>query len=48
MVGTCLEKCNKVSTVTHRVKGQSTKIPVLCPEIMEDYNSNIGGVELLN
>ena len=48
MVGTCLEKCNKVSTVTHRVKGQSTKLPVLCPEIMEDYNSNIGGVELLN
>ena len=24
MVGTCLVKCNKVSTVTHRQKGQST------------------------
>ena len=25
MVGICLEECNKVSTVTRRVKGQSAK-----------------------
>ena len=38
MVG-CLEECNKVSAVTYRVKEQSTKIPVPCPEIIKDYNS---------
>ena len=48
MVGTCLEECNKVSTVTRRVKGQSVKIPVPCPEIIEDYKSGMGGVDLLD
>ena len=33
MVGTCLEECNSVSTVTRGVKGQSAKMPVPCPEI---------------
>ena len=42
MVGTCLEECNKVSTVTRKVKRQSTKIPVLCPEIIKNYNSRMG------
>ena len=28
MVGTCLEECNKVSSVSRRIKGQSAKIPV--------------------
>ena len=32
MIGTCLVECNKVSTVTRKVKRQSTKIPVPCPE----------------
>ena len=48
MVGTCLEECNKVSTVTRRVKGQSAKIPVPCPEIIKDDNSSMGGVDLLD
>ena len=48
MVGTCLEKCNKVSTVTRRVKGQSAKIPVPCPQIIKDYNCGMGGVDLLD
>ena len=48
MVGTCLEECNKVSTVTRRVKGQSTKIPLPCPENIKDYNSGMGGVDLLD
>ena len=33
MVGTCLEECNKISTVTCRVKGQSAKIPVPCQRL---------------
>ena len=48
MVGTCLEECDKISTVSRRVKGQSAKIPVPCPEIIKDYNSGMGGVDLLD
>ena len=48
MVGTCLEECDKISTVSRRVKGQSAKIPVSCPEIIKDYNSGMGGVDLLD
>ena len=38
IVGICLEECNEISTVTRRVKGQSTKISVPCPEIIKDYS----------
>ena len=48
MVGTCLGECNKLSTVTRRAKGQSAKIPVPSPEIIKDYNSSMGGVDLLD
>ena len=48
MVVTCLEECNKVSTVTRRVKGQSAKIPVPYPEIIKDCNSGVNGVDLLD
>ena len=48
MIGTCLVECNKVSTVTRKVKRQSTKIPVPCPEIIKNYNSRMEGVDLLN
>ena len=48
MVGTCLEECNKVSTVTRRVKGQSAKIPVPCPEIIRDHNYGMSGVALFD
>ena len=48
MVGTYLEECNKVSTVKCRVKGQNAKIPVPCSEIIKDYNSGMGGVDLLD
>ena len=47
LVGTCLEECNKVSTITYRIKGQSTKIPVPCPEVIKDSNSDMGGIDLL-
>ena len=46
MVGTCLGECNKVSAFTRKVKGQSAKISVLCPEIIKDYNCGMGGVDL--
>ena len=36
MVGTCLEECNQVSTVTRGIKGHSTRIPVPCPKIIKD------------
>ena len=48
LVGTCLTECNKVSTVTRRVKWQSSKIPVPYPEIIKDYNSAMGDVDLLD
>ena len=48
MVGTCFEECDKISTVSGRVKGQSAKIPVPCPEIIKGYNSGMGGVDLLD
>ena len=44
----CLEEYDKVLTVTRRVKGQSTKIPVPWPEIIKGYNSGMGGVDLLD
>ena len=46
--GTCLVECIKVSTVTRRVKGPSAKKPVPCPEIIKDYNSGMGRVDLHN
>ena len=48
VVGKCLEECNKVSKGTLRVNGQSVKISVLCPEIIKDCNSGMGGVSLLD
>ena len=48
MVSTCLEKCDKISTVYGRVKGQSAKIPVPYAEIIKDYNSDMSGVDLLD
>ena len=41
VVGTCLEECNKVSTVLRRVKGKSAKIPTTCPETVKDHNSGM-------
>ena len=48
MIDTCLEECNKASAVIRRGQGQSAKIPILCPEIIKDYNFGIGGVDLLD
>ena len=48
MAGTYLEECNQVSTITHRVKGQSGKISIPCSDIFKDSNSGMGGVDLFN
>ena len=45
MVGAYPEERNKISTITCRLKGQSAKISVPCPEII---NSGMGGVDLLD
>lgn len=48
LVGTCQLGCNRVSSVLRRVKGQAAKIAVTCPEVIKDYNSGMGGVDLLD
>ena len=48
LVGTCLEGCNQISSVSRRVKGKSAKIPVPCPSIVKEYNNGMGGVDLLD
>ena len=48
IAGTCLEECDKISTVSRRAKGQSAKISVPCQEIIKGYNSGMGGVDLLD
>ena len=47
-VGSCLEEFNKVSTITCIVKGQSAKTLATCPETFKDYDSCMGGVDLLD
>ena len=48
MVGTYLENFHKVPTVTQGVIEESTKIPVICSEIIKDQNSSMGAVDLLD
>ena len=48
LVRTCLEGCNQISSVSHRVKDKSAKIPVPCPAIVKEYNNSIDGVDLLD
>ena len=48
MVGTCPKEYDKISPVSRRVKGQSAKIPIPCPQVIKDYNSGMGGVDLLD
>ena len=47
-VGTCLEGCNQISSISRRVKGKTAKIPVPCPSIVKEYNNGMGFVDLLD
>ena len=47
LVGTALEGCDQISSVSRRAKDQSSKFTVPCPKMVKDYNSNMGGVDLL-
>ena len=46
LVGTALEGCDQISSVSRHVKGQSSKVTAPCPKMVKDYNSNMGGVDL--
>ena len=48
LVGTALEGCDQISSVSRRAKGQSSKVTVPCPKMVKYYNSNMGGVDLLD
>ena len=48
MVGTCLEECYTISTVSRRAKRQNANIPVSFPEIIKYYNSGMSGTDLLD
>ena len=48
LVGTALEECDQISSVSRRAKGQSSKVTVPCPKMVKDLNSNMGGVDLLD
>ena len=47
LVGTALEGCDQISSVSRRAKGQSSKVTVPCQQMVKEYNSNMGGVDLL-
>ena len=48
LVGTALEGCDQISSVSRRAKGQSSKVTVPCPKMVKDYNSTMGVVDLLD
>ena len=48
LLGTALEGCNQILSVSRRVKGQSTKTSVPCSEIIKNYNSGMGGFDILD
>ena len=48
LVGTCLEGCNQISSVSCRIKDKSVKIPVPCPLIEKEYSNGMGGADLLD
>ena len=47
LVGTALEGCDQISSVSRRAKGQGLRVTVPCPKMVKDYNSNMGSVDLL-
>ena len=48
IIGSCLEGCNQILSVSRRVKGKSAKILVPCPSVIKEYNNGMGGVDLFD
>ena len=48
MIATNVEGCNSLATVQRRAKGAANKITVNCPTLVKQYNSGMGGVDLMD
>ena len=48
LVGTALEGCDQISSVSRRAKGQRSKVTGPCPKMVKDYNFSMDGVDLLD
>ena len=48
LLSSALEGMNDILSVQRREKGPKTKSSVPCPKIVKFYNSNMGGVDLMD
>ena len=48
LLSSALEGMNDILSVQRRGKGSKTKSSVPCPKVVKPYNSNMGGVDLMN
>ena len=48
LLSSALEGMNDILSVQRRGKGSKTKSSVPCPKVAKPYNSNMGGVDLMN
>ena len=48
LIDTCLNGCNKVSSVSRRMKGQGTKFAIACRLMIKEFNFGKGDVRLMD
>ena len=48
LAGSNVKGIDKTAAVLRREKGKKEKTSFPCPSIIKSYNSNMGGVEILN
>ena len=48
LIGTFLEVCSMVSSVSWPMKGQGTIFLIACQQMIKEYNSGIAYVDLMN